>query len=59
MRYEKENKKNGNEIKPSLKKLSLEVVAQIKSALKQEQNGYCGIRIYFFAMRFKWRGYLR
>ena len=53
MRYEKESKKNGKEIKLSLKKLSLEVVAQIKSALKQEQNGYCGIRIYFFAMRFK------
>lgn len=53
MQYEKESKKNGNEIKPSLKKLSLMVAAQIKSALKQEQNGYCGIRIYFFAMRFK------
>ena len=53
MRYEKESKKNGNEIKPSLKKLSLEVAAQIKSALKQEQNGYCGMKIYFFAMRFK------
>ena len=38
MRYEKESKKNGNEIKPSLKKLSLEVIAQIKSALKQEQK---------------------
>lgn len=59
MRYEKESKKNGNEIKLSLKKLSLEVVAQIKSALKQEQNGYCGMKIYFFAMHFKWRGYLR
>ena len=59
MRYEKESKKNGNEIKLSLKKLSLEVVAQIKSALKQEQNGYCGIRIYFFAMRFKRHGCLR
>lgn len=34
MRYEKESKKNGKEIKLSLKKLSLEVVAQIKSALK-------------------------
>lgn len=59
MRYEKENKKNGNEIKPSLKKLSLEIVAQIKLALRQKQNGYCGMKIHFFAMRFKRRGYLR
>ena len=59
MWYEKESKKNGNEIKPSLKKLSLVVAAQIKSALKQEKNGYCGIKIYFFAMCFKRRGYLR
>lgn len=59
MQYEKESKKNGNEIKLSLKKLSLEVATQIKSAVKQKQNGYCGMKIYFFVMRFKWRGYLR
>lgn len=58
MRYEKESKKNGNEIKLSLKKLSLAVAAQIKSAVKQKQNGYCGMKIYFFAMCFKRRGCL-
>lgn len=47
MRYEKESKKNGNEIKPSLKKLSLVVAAQIKSAVKQKQNGYCGMKYTF------------
>ncbi len=47
MRYEKESKKNGNEIKLSLKKLSLVVAAQIKSAVKQKQNGYCGMKYTF------------
>lgn len=40
MRYEKESNKNGNEIKLSLKK-------QIKSAVKQKQNGYCGMKYTF------------
>ncbi len=45
MRYEKESKKNGNEIKLSLKK-------QIKSALQQEQKWILRYKNIFFCYEF-------